>query len=118
MLGSELWEEVFFSSLLQLTKNFVVEVWEHRKQKLYGSLSGGLQSRPLAGNLGPTTAGEFQGGSWGLVGDGSQDILGGEFQGVLHGGDCTDVGDMCVDMCSPVYCGGCVADGRRAMAAY
>ena len=35
VLGSELWEQNF-KSLLRLVKEFIVNVWEVRKQKLYG----------------------------------------------------------------------------------
>ena len=35
MLGSEYWEDDF-DALLHLVKEFIVAVWEVRKQKLYG----------------------------------------------------------------------------------
>ena len=35
MLGSELWEDDF-SSLLSIVKEFIVDVWESRKLRLYG----------------------------------------------------------------------------------
>ena len=35
VLGSELWEENF-EDTLTLVKEFIVDVWELRKQKLYG----------------------------------------------------------------------------------
>ena len=34
MLGSELWDD--FSSLLSIVKEFIVDVWESRKLRLYG----------------------------------------------------------------------------------
>ena len=34
VLGSELWEENF-EDTLRLVKEFIVDVWEERKQKLY-----------------------------------------------------------------------------------
>ena len=49
VLGSELWEEEF-QALLQLVKSFIVEVWELRKLKLYGSQSGDFWPRSLAGS--------------------------------------------------------------------
>ena len=43
MLGSELWESKF-DRLLGLVKDYIVDVWEIRKYKLYDSDSGsGLQ---------------------------------------------------------------------------
>ena len=51
VLGSELWESKF-DGLLALVKEYVVDVWEIRKHKLYGSDSGsGLQlhARSLPG---------------------------------------------------------------------
>ena len=52
VLGSELWEENFYS-LLNLVKRFIVDVWELRKMKLYGndSCPSKLQSQCSAGNL-------------------------------------------------------------------
>ena len=53
VLGSELWEENFYS-LLTLVKRYIVDIWEFRKNKLYGSDScpSILQSQCSAGNLG------------------------------------------------------------------
>ena len=43
VLGSELWESKF-DGLLALVKEYIVDVWEIRKHKLYDSDSGsGLQ---------------------------------------------------------------------------
>ena len=39
VLGSELWESKF-DALLALVKEYIVDVWEIRKQKLYDSDSG------------------------------------------------------------------------------
>ena len=39
MLGSELWESKF-DGLLALVKEYIVDVWEIRKHKLYDSDSG------------------------------------------------------------------------------
>ena len=38
VLGSELWEGEF-SSMLDLVKGYIVDVWELRKAKLYGKIS-------------------------------------------------------------------------------
>ena len=39
MLGSELWESKF-DELLSLVKEYIIDVWEIRKHKLYDSDSG------------------------------------------------------------------------------
>ena len=39
MLGSELWESKF-DGLLSLVKEYIIDVWEIRKHKLYDSDSG------------------------------------------------------------------------------
>ena len=43
ILGSELWEE-HFDSLLPLVKDYVVDIWEARKIRLYGDDSSQSQS--------------------------------------------------------------------------
>ena len=54
VLGSENWEDDF-DALLHLVKEFIVAVWEVRKQKLYGddSYPGQLQHQSSAGDRGP-----------------------------------------------------------------
>ena len=59
ILGSELWEE-HFDSLLPLVKEYVVDVWEARKIKLYGDDSS--QSQSSTGDLGEFTGIEGQSG--------------------------------------------------------
>ena len=59
ILGSELWEE-HFDSLLPLAKDYVVNIWEARKIKLYGDDSS--QSQSSAGDLGEFTVIEGQSG--------------------------------------------------------
>ena len=44
MLGSELWESTF-EGLLSLVKEYIVDMWEIQKHKLYDSDSG--PGRPL-----------------------------------------------------------------------
>ena len=48
-LGSEIWEEDF-EALLHLVKEFIVAVWEVRKQEMYGddSYPGQLQRQSSA----------------------------------------------------------------------
>ena len=54
MLGSESWGDNL-DTLLHLVKEFIVAVWEVRKQKLYGddSYPGKLQCQSLAEDRGP-----------------------------------------------------------------
>ena len=52
-IGSELWESKF-DGLLSLVKEYIVDVWEIRKHKLYDSDSGPgqqLYSQSLPGDL-------------------------------------------------------------------
>ena len=50
VLGSELWE-YDFDDLLSLVKEYVVGVWDARKQKLYGDDSCPSQPQSLAEDL-------------------------------------------------------------------
>ena len=61
VLGSELWEQNF-KSLLRLVKEFIVNVWEVRKQKLYGddSCPNQIQSQSSLGGQGGATGVEGQ----------------------------------------------------------
>ena len=54
VLGSENWEDDF-DALLHLVKEFIVAVWEVRKQKLYrdDSHPGQLQHQSSAGDRSP-----------------------------------------------------------------
>ena len=58
VLGSELWEENF-EDTLRLVKEFIVDVWEVRKQKLYGedTCPSHHQCQTLAGDTRPVTGG-------------------------------------------------------------
>ena len=59
VLGSEHWEKDFYP-LLKLVKNFILEVWEFRKQKIYGYGTGAsqYQSQFSAGSLDSAGSGE------------------------------------------------------------
>ena len=50
VLGSELWESEF-DELLSLVKEYIVDVWEIRKHKLYDSDSGPGHSQSSPGDL-------------------------------------------------------------------
>ena len=58
VLGSELWEENF-EHTLRLVKEFIVDVWEVTKQKLYveDACPSHYQCQTLAGDAGPVTGG-------------------------------------------------------------
>ena len=58
VLGSEFWEENF-EDTLRLVKEFIVDVWEVRKQKLYGEDTYPIhhQCQTLTGDAGPVTGG-------------------------------------------------------------
>ena len=101
ILGSELWEE-HFDSLLPLVKEYVVDVWEVRKIKLYGDDSS--QSQSSTGDLG-----EFTG------------IVGQSGKNMCHGGK-PDTGKFHSSYIGMGVCGsacenGCVVDGTCATAA-
>ena len=107
MLGSENWEDDF-DALLHLMKEFIVAVWEVRKQKLYGddSYPGQLQRQSSAGDRGPVT------GVGGRVGK----------LGVPHGkgeGHVVQAGVNCVcNVCGSAHSCGCVVNGTFARGAF
>ena len=51
VLGSELWESKF-DGLLSLVKEYIIDVWEIRKHKLYDSDSGRVNNSILGLHLG------------------------------------------------------------------
>ena len=137
VLGSELWEQNF-KSLLRLVKEFIVNVWEVRKQKLYGddSCPNQLQSQSSPGGLGGVTGVEGKRG--GKFRDGK--FREGKLYCVCYASvavcnvcvdacactcgckcKCDNVHscmDTCTCMCSSAHSCGCVADGGDAMAAF
>ena len=101
IVGSELWEE-HFDSLLPLVKEYVVDVWEARKIKLYGDDSS--QSQSSTGDLGEIT---------GIVGQSGKNMCQGgkPDTGKFHS---SYIG---MNVCDSVYENGCVVDGTCATAA-
>ena len=92
VLGSENWEDDF-DALLHLVKEFIVAIWEVRKQKLYGddSYPGQLQRKSSAGDRGPVA------GVGGRVGKSGK-------SGISHGkGEGRVVYAKCVWLC-PLMC--------------
>ena len=97
ILGSELWEE-HFDSLLPLVKDYVVDIWEARKIKLYDDDSS--QSQSSTGDLGDFTGIEGQSGKGGKPDTG-------KFYSSYIG----------MNVCGSAYENGCVVDGACATAA-
>ena len=106
VLGSELWEENF-EDTLRLVKEFIVDVWEVRKQKLYGedACPSHHHSQTLAGDKGPVT-----------VGGGLRVSKMGKLQ---DKGMYRYVVVMCMlySDCGSAHCNGCVVNGISARTA-
>ena len=106
MLGSELWESKF-NGLLALVKEYIVDVWEIRKHKLYDSDSGsGLQlhTQSSPGKM----SGKFsQNGKFGQNDKLSQNDMSDQ-KGKVHLGP---------NVSSSAHDCGCVVNGSGAMAA-
>ena len=102
-IGSELWESKF-DGLLALVKEYIVDVWEIRKHKLYDSDSGsGLQLRTQSSS--GKRSGKFsQNGKFGQF---SQNGMSGQ-KGKVHLGP---------NVSSSAHYRGCVVNGSGAMAA-
>ena len=95
ILGNELWEENF-ASRLSLVKEFIVDIWEERKSKLYGDSQCTQQPSPHspAGDLGDVARVQGRTGKPGT-------------------GKLND----CVCLCGSALNNGCVVNGMNAMAA-
>ena len=106
VLGSENWEDDF-DALLHLVKEFIVPVWEVRKQKLYGddSYPGQLQCQSSAGDRGPVA---------GVGKSGKSGISHGKGEGhVVH----ASVNCVC-NVCGSAHSCGSVVIGTFARAAF
>ena len=100
VLGSELWESKF-DGLLALVKEYIVDVWEIRKHKLYDSDSGsGLQLHTQS-SLGERSGKFSQNGKFGQNGMSGQ-------KGKVHLGP---------NVSSSAHYRGCVVNGSGAMTA-
>ena len=71
-LGSELWESKF-DGLLALVKEYIIDVWEIRKHKLYDSDSGSGLQHHTQSSPGERSGKFSQNGKFGLNGKFSQD---------------------------------------------
>ena len=104
VLGNELWESNFFCQL-SLVKEFLLNIWELRKNELYGDDSCPAQPGSSAGDL------RFKGGQTGK-------FPGKPLDCDVVCGQCGLVGDVCVcsGLCCSAHDRGCVADGNEVMA--
>ena len=103
MLGCELWTENF-DALLALVKEYIIDLWEVRKVKLYGEpCSTQLQSQSPAGDLRDgTVVGGQRNGKFGKFSHSRR----------VTGKLCVDDDLLCVRSCklgSTDFCG-CVVD--------
>ena len=101
ILGSELWE-YDFDDLLSLVKEYVVGVWDARKQKLYGDDSCPSQLQSLAEDLQLAGVEGQMDGKFCSSGEGATD-----------GKDLS----LCVCVCGSAHDCGCMVDGSNAMVA-
>ena len=107
VLGSELWESKF-NGLFALVKEYIVEMWEIRKHKLYDSDSGsGLQLHTQSST--EERSGKFsQNGKFGQNGKFSQNGISVCQKGKVHLGP---------NVNSSAHNRGCMVNGSGAMAA-
>ena len=96
-----MWEE-HFDSLLPLVKDYIVDIWEARKIKLYGDDSS--QSQSSTGDLGNFNGIEGQSGKI-------------RCQGGKPGTGKFHLSYIGVNVCGSTYENGCAVDGMYAMAA-
>ena len=111
VLGSELWESKF-DGLLALVKEYIVDVWEIRKHKLYNSDSGsGLQLHARS-SPGERNGKFSQNGKFGPNGKFSQNGKFGQ-NGIYEKGKV----HLGPNVSSSAHYRGCVVNGSGAMAA-
>ena len=113
MLGSEHWEKNF-KSLLFLVKEYIVDVWEVRKQILYGddACPSHLQSQSSVGDLGGVTG--VDGHRSGKLDKRGKSVNVHVNTCSIHFGANSRV---CSCVCCSAHGSGCVVDGGSAMTA-
>ena len=123
VLGSELWESKF-DELLSLIKEFIIDVWEIRKHKLYDCDLGPGQQLHFRSSPGERN-GKFsqngkvvQNGKFGQNGKLGHSCTN-ETKGKLYGSQDSDhvIVHLGLNVSSSTYYCGCVVDGGNAMAA-
>ena len=117
VLGSELWESKF-DGLLSLVKEYIIDVWEIRKHKLYDSDSGPsqqLHSRSSPGERNGKFSQNGKFGQNGKLGHSCTNVT----KGKLYGSQDSDhaIVRLGLNVSSSAHNCGCVVDGSNAMAA-
>ena len=117
VLGSELWESKF-DGLLSLVKEYIIDVWEIRKHKLYDNDSGPgqrLHSRSSPGERNGKFSQNGKFGQNGKLGHSCTNVTKGKLYGsrdsdhaIVHSG---------LNVSSSAHNCGCVVNGGNAMAA-
>ena len=115
VLGSEHWEKNF-ESLLFLVKEYIVDVWEARKQILYGddACPGHLQSQSSVGDLGGVTG--VDGQRSGKL-DKRGKSVNVNVNNIHFGANSCVCACVCSCVCGSAHGSGCVVDGGSATAA-
>ena len=116
VLGSELWESKF-DGLLSLVKEYIIDVWEIRKHKLYDSDSGPgqqLHSRSSPGERNGKFSQNGKFGQNGKLGHSCTNVI----KGKLYGSQDSDhaIVHLGLNVSSSAHNCGCVVDGGNAMA--
>ena len=116
-IGSELWESKF-DGLLSLVKEYIIDVWEIRKHKLYDSDSGPgqqLHSRSSPGERNGKFSQNGKFGQNGKLGHSCTNVT----KGKLYGSRDSDhaIVHLGLYVSSSTHNCGCVVDGGNAMAA-
>ena len=109
VLGSELWESKF-DGLLSLVKEYIIDVWEIQKHKLYDSDSGPGQQLHSRSSPGERNGKFSQNGKFGQNGK-----LGHSCTNVTKGNHA--IVHLGLNVSSSAHNCGCVVDGGNAMAA-
>ena len=117
VLGSELWESKF-DGLLSLVKEYIIDVWEIRKHKLYDSDSGPgqqLHSRSSPGERNGKFCQNGKFGQKGKLGHSCTNVT----KGKLYGSQDSDhaIVHLGLIVSSSAHNCGCVVDGGNTMAA-
>ena len=117
VLGSELWESKF-DGLLSLVKEYIIDVWEIRKHKLYDSDSGPgqqLHSRSSPGERNGKFSQNGKFGQNGKLGHSCTNVT----KGKLYDSQVSDhaIVHLGLNVSSSAHNCGCVVDGGNAMAA-
>ena len=117
VLGSELWESKF-DGLLSLVKEYIIDMWEIRKHKLYDSDSGPgqqLHSRSSPGERNDKFSQNGKFGQNGKLGHSCTNVT----KGKLYGSQDSDhaIVHLGLNVSSSAHNCGCVVDGGNAMAA-